>query len=381
MEVPSFLRSMMAAQAALEAKKTPAVDAAKTGGEAGTSDRGQEGSGRLLKGTDQVVGPSAEVGIDRSSSPSRTRRKSQAVKRGVGSAGAKGGDAQKKRKTAVPSPPPSDHDGSERDEGARGEVADDSDAIPPIWNDGFRLDEGDYAPLDRFLHRETDLKFLSSSPNVDLLSMLALQTTRSLSAIRRLQSAVPAAERGALEAQSVRKWRCSKLKKEVAAEKGKVATLEKDNALMLSQMKEGALEAERVLRDRDELRKSLEQVTARAREAEDQLEAVRAQAASVEAEKERLALVEAEKEELASQVAALEGEKEQLQGEYVELGQRMFNNARDQLALLNPGMNTEGLSPSHYVQGDQILRYDQEAKQVYVIYHLPTEQTAGRRGV
>ena len=102
MEVPSFLKSMMAAQAALEAKKTPAVDAAKTGGEAGTSDRGQEGSGRLVKGTDTVVDPSAEVGIGRSNSPSQARRKSHAVKRGGSSADAKGGNAQKKCKTVVP---------------------------------------------------------------------------------------------------------------------------------------------------------------------------------------------------------------------------------------------------------------------------------------
>ena len=57
----------------------------------------------------------------------------------------------------------------------------------------------------------------------------------------------------------------------------------------------------------------------------------------------------------------LAGEKEQLQGEYVELGQRMFDNAKDQLALLNPGMNTEGLSPNHYMLGGQILRFDQDA--------------------
>src|ERR1044072_3767131 len=173
MEVPSFLKSMMEAQAALEAKKTPAVDAAKAGGEAGASHRGQEGSGRLVKGTDPVVDPSAKVGSGRSNSPSQARRKSHAVKRGGGSAGAKGGNAQKKCKTVVPSPTPSDREDSERDEGVRVEVAADSGPIPPIWDDRFGIDEGDYAPLDRFLHRETDFKFLSSSPNVDLLSMLA----------------------------------------------------------------------------------------------------------------------------------------------------------------------------------------------------------------
>ena len=72
-------------------------------------------------------------------------------------------------------------------------------------------------------------------------------------------------------------------------------------------------------------------------------------------------------------MAALAGEKEQLQGEYVELGQRMFDNAKDQLPLLNPGMNTEGLSPNHYVQDGRILRFDQEAGQTYVIFHEPGE--------
>ena len=64
------------------------------------------------------------------------------------------------------------------------------------------------------------------------------------------------------------------MKKEVASEKEKVVALEKDNALLVSQMKDGTLEAERVLRDRDGLRKSLEHVTARAHEAEDQLKVV-----------------------------------------------------------------------------------------------------------
>ena len=81
MEVPPFLKSMMEARAALEAKKNPVVGAAKTGVEAETSDRGQGGSSRVVKGAASVADPSAEAGSGSLNPPPKARQKSHAVKR------------------------------------------------------------------------------------------------------------------------------------------------------------------------------------------------------------------------------------------------------------------------------------------------------------